>query len=296
VTAARTAGGTLAARRAGLVAAWPRFRRPLRDGLILVGLARAFVYFVIQGIHPWEFAGIDARAYWGVDLAHPYANSGVGELSTYLYSPAFAQVLAPFSLLPFEAFFAIWTAVSIALFVWLVRPWPWAIPMLILPITYELFVGNVHFLLGAAFVVALRAPVAWAFPVLTKILPGVGALWFLVRGQWRAFAVAVGTTLAIVAVSFVLSPSAWTDWFAFLLASPGRTELLLPRLAVAALLVIVGARANKPWVIPIACWIALPVIWVNSWVILLAVIRLREPAWSPARSSSLRSQPGGSRP
>lgn len=268
-----------------------RFRRPLRDALILVGLARAFVYFVIQGIHPWEFAGIDARAYWGVDLAHPYANSGVGELSTYLYSPAFAQVLAPFSLLPFWVFYALWTAVSLALFAWLVRPWPWAIPMLILPISYELFVGNIHFLLAAAFVVALRGPAAWALPVLTKITPGVGAIWFLARAQWRAFAVAVGTTLAIVAVSFVLSPSAWTDWFTFLLASPGRTELLLPRVALAAAIVVFGARTNRAWVIPVAGWLAMPVIWVNSWVILLAVIRLREPRWSQARPLSAPQAP-----
>jgi Glycosyltransferase family 87 len=268
------------ARRAAIAPALARLRRPLRDALILVGLARAFVYFVVQGIHPWEFAGVDARAYWGIDLGHPYASSMVGELSNYLYSPAFAQLLAPLSLLPFEVFFTLWTVVSLALFVWLVRPWPWAIPMLILPITYELFVGNIHFLLAAAFVVALRRPAAWAFPVLTKITPGVGALWFLVRLEWRAFVVAVGSTLAIVGVSFVLSPTAWTDWFSFLLASPGRTELLLPRLAIAAALVVFGARTNRPWVLPVAGWLALPVIWVNSWVILLAVIRLREPRWN----------------
>jgi hypothetical protein len=281
-----SAASSLATRRDGLAAAAGRFRRPLRDALIIVGLARAFVYFVIQGIHPWEFAGIDARAYWRIDLAHPYANSGVGELSTYLYSPAFAQVVAPLSLLPFELFFALWTAVSIALFVWLVRPWPWAIPMLILPISYELFVGNVHFLLAAAFVVGLRAPVAWALPVLTKITPGAGALWFLVRAEWRAFAIAVGSTVAIVAVSFVLAPSAWTDWVEFLLASPGRTELLLPRLALAAVLVVAGARTNRAWVIPIAGWLALPVIWVNSWVILLAVIRMwpRDTAAGPSEA------------
>jgi hypothetical protein len=269
--------------RSHVAAVLTRLRRPLRDALILVGLARAFVYFVVQGIHPWEFAGIDAKAYWGVDLAHPYLDSGVGEYSTYLYSPAIAQLLAPFSLLPFEVFFALWTAASFAILVWLVRPWPWAIPMLILPITYELFVGNVHYFLAAAFVITLRAPVAWAFPLLTKITPAVGGLWLLARAQWRAVAIAAGSTLAVVAVSYVLSPTAWADWVEFLLASPGRTELLLPRLALAAGLVIFGARTNRAWVIPVAGWLALPVIWINSWVILLAVIRLREPRWGAVR-------------
>jgi len=257
-------------------AAWPRYRRPVRDALILAGLVRAFVFFVIQGEHPWEFWGIDARAYWGIDLAHPYSQSGVGELSTYLYSPAFAQLLAPFSALPFEVFFVLWTAVSAAILVWLVRPWPWAVPMLILPIVYELCVGNIHFLLAATFVVALRAPVTWAFPVLTKITPGVGWLWFVVRREWRAAGIAVAFTLAVVAVSYVLNPSAWTDWFALLTSSTGRTDLLLPRVALAALLVGWGAWTGRPWVIAVAGWLALPVIWVNSWVILLAVIRLRD--------------------
>lgn len=257
----------------------PRWRRPLRDALIIIGILRAAWYFVVQGIHPWAFAGVDAKAYWGLDLDNLYAGSEVGEISTYLYSPAFAQLLAPFSNLPFEVFFALWTAVSVAILVWLVRPWPWAVPMLILPIVYELSVGNIHFLLAGALVVALRAPVAWALPLLTKITPGVGMLWFPVRAEWRRFAIAGGATLGIVAVSYLLSPSAWADWVEFLLASPGRTQLLPLRVALAAALVIAGARMNRPWVIAVAGWLALPVVWINSWVILLAVIRLREPRW-----------------
>jgi hypothetical protein len=260
-----------------------RFGRPVRDGLVLIGIGRALVYFVVQGIHPWEFAGIDARAYWGVDLAHPYLHSAVGELSSYLYAPAFAQLLAPLSALPFWVFFALWTAVSLVVLAWLIRPWPWALPILILPISYELFVGNIHVLLAAVLVIALRAPAAWAFPLLTKITPGVGALWFLARGRWRAFAIAAGTTVAVIAVSALLSPTAWADWVAFLLASPGQTELLPERLVLAALLVVAGARTDRAWLVPVAAWLALPVIWVNSWVLLLAVIRLREPRFGDPR-------------
>jgi hypothetical protein len=263
--------------------AWPRYQRPVRDALILVGLLRAFVFFVVQGEHPWEFWGIDARAYWAVELVHPYASSGVGELSTYLYSPAFAQLLAPFSNLPFPFFFALWTAASATILVWLIRPWPWAVPMLLLPIVYELCVGNVHLFLAGALVVALRWPVVWALPLLTKITPGVGIGWFLVRREWRAFAIAAGFTLAVVVVSYVLNPTAWADWIALLASSPGRTDLLLPRIAIAGLLVAWGALTNRPWVVAVAGWLALPVIWVNSWVMLLAIIRLREPRWNGRR-------------
>jgi hypothetical protein len=258
--------------RAGLVLA--RFARPVRDGLIVVGLGRAAYYFFVQGIQPWTFIGVDARAYWQVDLAHPYLTSGVGDVSAYLYSPAFAQVMAPFSLLPFPVFDALWTALLIVACAWLIRPWPWAGLMLFLPISYELLVGNVNFLIAAAIVLGFRAPAAWAFPILTKVAPGLGVLWFAVRREWRALALAIGGTAAVVAVSYALAPSAWSDWFAFLLASSGRSDLLVPRTVSAAGLLAFGAATGRRWLVPVAVWMALPNVILNSWVILLAVIRL----------------------
>ena len=262
-------GGTLM----GLVR---RNRRALRDALILIGLIRAAVYFLVQGIHPWTFVGIDARAYWGVDLAHPYVSSGVGDYSTYLYSPAFAQFLSPLYVLPFELFFVLWTAASIAVLYWLVRPWPWALLILLLPWTYELFVGQVHLFIAAAIVLGFRWPSLWAFNILTKVTPGVGLLWFLVRREWRPLAIALGTTLAIAVVSFVLAPTAWFDWYGFLRGSTGSGELLYPRIALASVIVVIGALTDRRWTIPIAVWLALPVVWIESWVILFAIIRLRE--------------------
>jgi hypothetical protein len=262
-----------------------RYGRPIRDALIVVGLLRAFVYYAVQGIHPWTFVGIDARAYWRVDLAHPYANSGVGEYSTYLYSPAFAQFLSPLYVLPFEAFFVLWTIASIVVLYWLVRPWPWALLILFLPWTYELFVGQVHLFIAAVIVLGFRYPALWAFNLLTKVTPGVGLLWFLSRREWRPLALALATTGAIALASFALAPTAWFDWVAFLRGSTGSGELLYPRLALSAAIVVAGALTDRRWALPIAVWLALPVVWIESWVILLAIIRLREPvsAALPAR-------------
>lgn len=265
-----------------------RNRRALRDALILIGLARAAFYYLVQGIQPWTFLGIDARAYWRVDLAHPYAGSAVGEYSTYLYSPAFAQFLSPSYWLSFEAFFAVWTIASVAVLWWLVRPWPWALLILFLPWTYELAVGQVHLFIAAAIVVGFRWPAAWAAPILTKVTPGIGLLWFLVRREWRPFAIAAAVTAAIVAVSFVLSPSAWFDWFAFLTSSTGSGELLYPRLALATAIVVLGALTDRRWTVAVAVWLALPVVWIESWVILLAIIRLREPLPAQAETPSSR--------
>jgi Glycosyltransferase family 87 len=259
--------------RAGVVLA--RFARPVRDGLVVVGLGRAAYYFFVQGFHPWTYIGIDARAYWHVELAHPYVGSGVGDVSTYLYSPAFAQLMAPFSLLPFPAFDALWTVVLLVVCAWLIRPWPWVALILFLPVSYELLVGNVHFLLAAAIVVGFRAPAVWSLPILTKVTPGLGVLWFAVRGEWRAVGLALGGTAAIVGISFALAPEAWFEWFAFLLASPERSQFLVPRALIAAVLVTFGAVTDRRWLVPVAVWLALPIVWVNSWVILLAAIRLR---------------------
>jgi len=261
-------------RTGGFAAVWPRIKRPVRDALILVGIGRAIYYFFVQGIRPWEFPGVDARAYWGIDLAHPYQVSGVGDLSTYLYSPAFAQLMAPFSNLPWEVFFVLWTSMNVALLVWLVKPYPWVVPMLILPIVYELCVGNIHFLLAACSVVGVTWAATWAFPVLTKITPGVGSLWLLFRGEWRKFATAVSVTVAIFAVSFVLNPTAWQEWFAFLTSSAGVAEWLPLRLAFAVVLLLVGARKGWAWTVAVAVWIAIPVVWVNAYVVLLGTIRL----------------------
>lgn len=277
-----------------------RIRRPLRDALILAGIGRAIFYFWVQGVQPWTFAGVDARAYWGIDLAHPYAQSTLGGISSFLYSPAFAQAFAPFSLLPWPVFWGLWTVMNIAVFIWLVRPWPWVVPMLILPITYELFVGNVHFLLAAIAVIGIRAALVWPFPVLTKITPGVGALWLAGRGQWRLFTLAVGSTIAITAVSYLLNPGAWSEWLAFLTADPSGAEQLPLRLAVAAGILFIGARRGWAWTVAVAVWLAMPVIYVNSWVVLLGTIRLArvdlgKPGslipWRHARSES-RSDPG----
>lgn len=271
-----------------------RYHRPIRDALILVGLGRAAWYFFVQGVQPWAFPGVDARAYWHLDLAHLYDHSVLSQLSAYLYSPAFAQLLAPFGALPFEVFFVLWTAMNVALCAWLVRPWPWAVPMLALPIVYELCVGNIHFLLAALIVVSFRAPIGWALPLLTKITPGIGSAWFVFRGEWRSAAIAIGGTAVIAIASFVAGPDAWFSWFDLLRSSSGGPELLLPRVVLGLVLVFVGARTGRRWLVPVAAWLALPVIWVNSWVMLLATIRLaRQPAVPIGRSPAAPAVSGG---
>jgi hypothetical protein len=49
---------------------------------------------------------------------------------------------------------------------------------------------------------------------------------------------------------------------------------LLPRLAVAALIAVAAALTDRPWLLPVAVLIALPVVWMNGFAILAAVVPL----------------------
>lgn len=271
-----------------------RNRRAVRDALVILGLLRAFVYYVVQGIDPVHVIGLDTRAYWRVDLAHPYAASGVGDISTYLYPPIFAQVLAPFSLLPFPLFYGLWTAMAIGLLVWLVRPWPWALAILALPISYELLVGQVHLVIAAVVVLGFARPALWAIPILTKVTPGVGVLWFGFRREWRKLAIALGVTGAVVAISFVAYPTAWFEWVAFVLGSTQRGEALPLRLAIAVGIMAVAGLTNRKWMVPIAVTLAFPVVWVETYVVLLAMVRIVDDAGGLEKAEPLTAI--GSRP
>lgn len=266
-----------------LVERWRRVllrnRRAIRDALVIAGVARCIWFYAVQGEHPWEWMGLDARAYWRVDLADPYANAAVGSLSSYIYPPPLAQLLAPLSLLPWPLFFALWMAMLVGVLVWLVRPWPWAVLILILPITYEILIGQIHLLIAAAIVLGFAHPSLWAFPVLTKLTPSVGLVWFAVRREWRALGTALAAIVAVVAVSAALSPSAWSQWISFMLASRGQGELLWVRVLAGVALVGFGGLTDRRWLVPVGVFIALPVVWVESWVVLLAIIRLRPDTW-----------------
>ncbi len=255
-----------------------RNRRAVRDALVILGLGRAFVYYALQGIDAVGAVGVDARAYWRVDLAHPYVASGVGDISTYLYPPIFAQVLAPFSLLPFQVFYVLWTVMAIGLIAWLVRPWPWALAIFALPISYELIVGQVHLVIAAVIVLGFTRPALWAIPILSKVTPGVGVLWFAFRREWRKLAIALGVTGALFAVSFVAYPTAWFEWVTFVLGSTQRGEALPLRVAIAVAIMAVAGLTNRRWLVPIAVTLAFPVVWVETYVVLLAMIRIVDDA------------------
>jgi hypothetical protein len=238
---------------------------------------------------PW--LAWDSRTYW--DAAHavdPYANARVGELGAYLYSPAFLQALRPAVLLPWPIFLYLWAAATIAVAWVLVAgrglPGRWLVPLGVLAM-FDVWAGNVNVFIGGAVVLGLRWPVAWSFLALTKVSPFLGVAWFAARGEWRKLAVAVVATISIALLSALADPGAWRTWFAVLVSNSGATNLsgdfavpALVRFPVAVALTYWGARTDRPWTLPIAVVLLLPVIWPNGLAVLVgcaALVPSREP-------------------
>lgn len=258
---------------------------------VVAGLGFLAYTFLVQGPVS-RIQGADAFAYWSVDPQDPY-QARVGDFGAFTYSPPMAALASLASLLPWRTFLVVWTVLLLAAAVWLGGRralWVLAFP----PVAIELYYGNINLLLAVALVVGMTRPWAWSFVLLTKPTCGVGLLWFAARGEWRRLAIALGTTLAVVVASALVMPGVWQDWVALLLASaqqpPADTWLPIPiwmRLPAAGALVWWGARTDRPWTVPAAVTLALPVIWFAGLVILVAALRIQDRPVAAARSAVL---------
>lgn len=261
-----------------------RLLRPARHGA-MVAMA---IYVLTLGLGLVPLA-VDAHAYWAADPLRPYHAVMLGDFDAYFYSPAFAQAIWPLTRLPWPLFAATWTALlGLALYGASGR---WFGLVLVFPlVAIDLAMGNIHVLLGLAVAVGLRWPWAWSFVLLTKITPGVGLLWFVVRREWRPLAIALATTAAIVAVSALLRPQAWPEWITLVTGpTAGGNTIPVPlwlRLPAAAVLVAWGARTDRAWTVVVAAWLALPAWWWNGTAVLVGLVPLLDPARRLVRAES----------
>jgi hypothetical protein len=264
-------------------------RRAIRHGLAIAGVIAAAYMYLVVGDATWRNPGADGVIYWRVDPGNPYPGATVGGKDAYLYSPAFAQVFSLIGLLPREVFIVGWIVLLAGVAWWLARPWPASLLVLALPVSQEILIGNIHLLLAAAIVLGFRWSATWAFVLLTKVTPGVGLLWFVARREWRALIVALGVTAVISIVSFAIAPGVWADWFALLRRDGGgESRWLLIRLAAAAAVVTWGALTDRRWTVPLGAMMALPVVWMDSFSMLLGCVALG----SSRRGGEARSAAG----
>jgi hypothetical protein len=266
----------------------PIRRRAIRHAMVIAGVVAAILAAYIN----YYADALDAHAYYFARAPHLY-DAVVGTPLAYLYSPAFAQVIAPLqNLLTEDQFVAFWLAAIVLCLAWLAGP---RLLWLAVVVAWgDIQSANIHTFMAVAIALSFRYPAAWAFPLLTKVTPGVGMIWFVVLREWRKLAIAIGATGAIVAVSFMADPQSWIDWFDLLRRSAGSPAISLSaltplwlRLIIAAAIVVIGAWRKAKWVVPIAAMLALPVIWPASLALLVAIIplfdnpRLR-PSWRHA--------------
>jgi hypothetical protein len=208
----------------------------------------------------------DGYAYWSANQHDPY-HALLDGASAFLYSPAFLQAFAPFQVLPWPVFQAVWFGLHV-LALWKLRAlWMLAIPF----VADDAIRGNIHTFMAFALVV----PGGLALSILSKMTPGVAVL----GGRWKDLAVALGIGL----VSFALTPELWFEWVAVLRDSSAveagvqviRVPLLY-RLPVAVLLALASRR--WPWLLTVSMLVALPNVWPSSFALLAAIPMLANQA------------------
>lgn len=246
---------------------WSREERQrlLRWSAVTIAWAATFglaVSFVNLYIHK-GWIGADTHAYWlAARRAHPYQNAP-GSLDAFEYSPVFHELSRPLGLLPFWGCYALWVGIEGAIFVVLTRgiPWRWRGAILLACIP-ELAFGNLRGLFSLVLIGTARWPEGWALPFLTKITPGgVGMLWYAARGEIRPIVRALGLTVALVAVSVLVQPHLWGEWFSYLADHQSSHRFgIVVQCAIAAVLTLIAARLRRPWLLPIAFLVSEPML------------------------------------
>ncbi len=253
----------------------------------------------LLGVDPWAMPAYDLYAYWTTRDGLAYAAALQGDTGAYLYSPAFAQLIAPLTALPWQVFAGLWTALIAAPLLWLGGRH--AILLILLPpIFMSVALGQLDLAFAVVAIVGLRWPAVWVLPILTKVTPGIGLLWFLVRREWQSLGLAIGATLALALGSLAIDPGGWRDWLAMLT----RMEFpalggglwflpvpLLVRLPLVAALIAWGALTDRPWVLPVGVCFSLPTVWFNSPTILVALLPMVAAGARTPAAAWLRSNP-----
>jgi hypothetical protein len=270
-----------------------------------VAVLLAIAIFVVVGPTIAHSYGFDGRAYWGFPRDPLYAGPGTANgYGIYRYSPAFVPLMALWTAIPWNVWVVAWGVFLFGVYLWMAGRRNWLPLLAFPPFLFEIYMGNVHLLLAAAVVLGFRWPATWSFVLLTKVTPGVGLLWFAVRREWRSLAMAIGATLAIVAVGFAIAPNQWLDWIRSLAQtepSVGPNVIpipLLPRMVLAAALVTWGARTNRRWTVVVAATLAVPTLWSHSLAMLAGVFALSRdlpesihvPSWLRFRRFAERPQ------
>lgn len=238
-------------------------------------------------------------AYWvGLQTPGYYDQATrLGE-TKYIYLPPMAQILSPLGHLPWPVFNALWLIAAVLAYTWLL--WPIGIrlrvPLIIAAGTMA--ADNLPWIYAIALAASVRYAAAWMVPLLTKVTPGVGVLWYAFRREWRSFALAIAATIVVAVVSFAVQPDVWFGWIELIRRNVDAGSLngvaynymfvgFFPWRVIAAIaLVLWGARSGRLWVLPISVVLAPPDIVLSTFGALAAIPRLRRDRVASQRARS----------
>ena len=254
---------------------------------MLVGLLFLGYLFAVVGPKVGTF-GFDAFAYWAVDIADPYVVP-VGGLGAFTYTPVAARLFNPAG----------------------------ALRVVLVPVAvvgraagdrglagraalprgssrsrrsrWSCSTATSTCLLAAMIVLGFRYPAFWVFGIFTKVTPGVGLVWFLVRREWRNLGIVLGLTAAIMAVSLLVDGQLWPEWIRYAISAESGAQVqqaqvpipLLIRLPLAAVIVAWGAHTDRRWTVPVGVTLALPVLWPSGFAVLAACLATSSLAGAP---------------
>src|SRR5258708_31134420 len=148
--------GELAIRRLGV------------SGFVLV--IALFAAARLLNMCPYNERLFDLWAYWSTRFGLDYTWARPGESGAYIYSPAFAHLIAPLTALPLPVFTAIWTILVASTLYWLVG-WRSFFIGLLIPVTMSIAIGQTDLLMAAAIVIGVRLPAALFLPIVTQPTP-----------------------------------------------------------------------------------------------------------------------------
>ena len=294
--------------------------RPLRIGrlvfpppVVIVLAAIGLTLLVTVGVLRWATPS-DEHAYWlaarrlldGVPLYD--LSVSVGTPYAYWYPPPLAQVLAPLTaILGSMAFSWAWTLLLLACLLFLAdRRILVAIALVaFLPVAVELWYRNVHLVLAAVIVMALRRhPAWWVVAAAIKVTPAIGLLYLLAARRYRDVVIVGIAGLAVLAVSIAVSPAAWAQFLDLVRqqgGSSGASLVDVPfpvRLAAAAGLALAGGRIGGrrgEALLVTALVVGNPTLWATAFSLLIAIVplwRRSAPDGAP-RSAQAGSGPAG---
>ena len=272
------------------------FVRPVQVGRmwlpapgLLVLASIGAIFLLVVAVYRWPFPQ-DELSYYigarrlidGVPLYDP--NATVVTPFAYRYPPPLAQFLVPFALVMSpEVFTACWTVVIVGCLWWMAGRNLWVMLALIAfpPVAVELWFRNVHLILAAMIVLALRRWSGWyAIGAAIKIAPGLGIAYLGAAGRWRPAGVSLAVGLGILTVSVALSPAAWQQFIDITLArgpldQTGFVAVPYALRFAAGLVLALAAGRLRPRIgeplLVIAITVALPTLWFTALATLVAL-------------------------